>query len=345
MRPVIVASAIAAACLAAPASSAGRPLNVPADKGWQHAQTGLILTAELGEFKRTALEDSTDAELDVAATYDAPNRSARATIYIYRPGLFDLPIWFDRSHLAMAHNKNFTLGAQAGPVARFSTPGNATQNGLRVVHAMAGKPTGATGLAIAPVGDWLVAIRLTSDSKDGAGVDAALTDLIAKIRWPANLTTTVVPDPIQPCVSSPLKFKRAKVLKPDLGQSLLGAALVMAANGKEASKEMAGPAQTYCSEGRGSADYSVYRPVGTNNQYVIAFGDAGISASVYPQFSLDGRKGNYSVTLSDLDSSDSYPGFNALPEPAQVFAMVMKMSPVSSTAHGSKNITLSVPAK
>jgi hypothetical protein len=344
MRLIVIAVA-AFALAAGPAALAdGRPLDVPAGKGWQHAQSGLILTAQLGELQRTKLEDLSQSELDVAATFWAPDKSTYATIYIYRPGLSDPAVWFDRSQLAMAHNGNYSLGVPSGPVTRFATPGSAVQNGLRVTHAMAGKPTGATALAMAPIGEWLVAIRLTSDTRDGAGVDAVMTDVINKIRWPAKAGSAVVPNPVQPC-TTPIKFKKAKILKPDLGQSLLGATLSMMANDVAAKEEKEGPPPVFCLEGTGSADYSVYRPVGTNDRYVMALGDGGIAASVFPQLSLDGKKGNYSVTLTDLDSADSYAGFNALPEPAQVFQMLMKMSPVSSTGRGSKNISLSMPGK
>jgi len=329
---------------ASPALADPRPLNVPNDKGWQHAQTKLILMATLGDFRREKLVDLGQAELDVAATYRTPDQQNVASIYIYRPGIFDLPMWFDRSHLAMSYNRNVTLGAPTGPIARFALPGSPSLAGLRISYLRGGNQTGATGLAMAPIDDWLFAIRLTSETMNGATLDAALSDLIAKIRWPPGTRPPRVANPIQAC-AKPLKFKRARVVQPDLGQALLGAALNLAVN--EKAKEPVNPedAPTYCSIGQGTADYAVYRPSDHDSSYVLALGDGGIAASVFPEFSLTGGKGNFSVVLNDHDSFDNYPAFNALPEPRQVFDMIMKRSPVSSTTRGSKDITISPAAK
>ena len=327
-----------------PALAERRSLNVPKGKGWQHSQTNLILMAKLGDFERESLDDLGRGELDVAATYRTADQKSVASIYVYRPGLFDLPMWFDRSHVAMSYNKGYSLGAATGPIARFALPGSATLGGLRVSHVMAGRPVGATGLAMAPVGDWLVAIRLTSDMMDGAALDATLTDLIAQIRWPSPKQPPKLANPIQACAKL-LKLKRAKVVAPDLGQTLLGAALNLAVNDRKKEPTKPEDAPTYCSQGQGTADYSVYRPSDHDRSYVMALGDSGIAASVFPEFSLTGQKGNFSVVLSDHDSSDNYPAFNALPEPRQVFDMIMKRSPVSSTTRGSKNITIAPAAK
>ncbi|HET7708763.1 MAG TPA: hypothetical protein VFK50_04410 [Sphingomicrobium sp.] len=312
----LLALACPALMVAAPSLSAPRPLDVPPDKGWQHARTKLILMAKLGEFQREGLVDLGQGELDVAATYRTLDQKSIASIYLYRPGLFDLPMWFDRSLVAMSNNKNIALGAPTGLVARFALPGSTALGGMRISYLMAGKPIGATGLAMAPIGDWLVAIRLTSDTMDGAALDSTLTTLIAQIRWPTPKQPPRVASPIQAC-AKPLKFKRAKVVAPDLGQALLGAALNLAVNEKK--KEPANPqdAPTYCSQGQGTADYSVYRPSGQDSSYVVAIGDSGIAASVFPEFSLTGRKGNYSVVLNDHDSSTTTPPSTPFQSPAR----------------------------
>lgn len=337
MRSMSVLACYLLLLVGSPAFAEPRSLNVPQGKGWQHAQTNLILMAKLGEFGRERLVDLGQGELDIAATYRTLDQKSVATIYVYRPGLFDLPMWFDRSHIAMSYNEGYSLGAATGPIGRFALPGSTAPGGLRVSHVMAGKPVGATGLAMAPIGDWLVAIRLTSETMDGSTLDATLTSLVAAIRWPALKQPPRIANPIDAC-PKPLKFKRAKIVQPDLAQTLLGAALNLAVS--EQKEPSAAEPPTFCSQGQGTAEYSVYRPVNNDKTYVLALGDNGIAASVFPQFSLTGEKGNFSVVLSDHDSSDNYPAFNALPEPRQVFEMIMKRSPISSTSRGGKNITL-----
>ena len=52
-----------------PAASQWRSLDVPADKGWQHAQTGLVLWGKFGAFERVSLQDRGVSEHDISTTY------------------------------------------------------------------------------------------------------------------------------------------------------------------------------------------------------------------------------------------------------------------------------------
>lgn len=326
----------------APASAEWRPLDVPNDKGWQHARTGVILMAKIGDFQRTKLTDNSKSELDVAATYYTPDKSSTADIYIYRPGIVDLPMWFDRSQYVMTLNDRIPVGAPLGPITRFALPGSTVESGLRIVYSVKKYPNGATGLAMAPIGDWLVAIRLTSVVMDSAKLDATLAALIANIRWPANRPTPMIATPVAACTSA-IKYKHAKVIKPDLTQALLGAAL-SSTKGDLAKGEKPPKAPIYCRDSAPSPQYTTYRPDESRNAYVVAIGDAGVAAEVSPAISLTDDVA-FSVVLKTLSSSDSYPNFNALPEPKQVFAMLNSMSPMSSSSRGGKDITLAAPSK
>lgn len=75
----------------APAFGQWRELDVPGDKGWQHARTELILMPTLGRFQRTGIKDNGQSEFDISAAYDATDRKSTATVFIYRPGMGDLP--------------------------------------------------------------------------------------------------------------------------------------------------------------------------------------------------------------------------------------------------------------
>lgn len=75
MRWLIMGLALAVA-----SPLAARDLPVPADKGWQHAQTGLVLAAQIDGMRRTALTDATASEHDVMAQYQAADGSVSATI-------------------------------------------------------------------------------------------------------------------------------------------------------------------------------------------------------------------------------------------------------------------------
>ncbi len=345
MRAFTIFIAASMVALAAPASGQLRALDVPNDKGWQHAQTGLILMGRLGDYQRSDLKDNGQEELDVSATYRSLDGKSTATLYLYRPGVHNLPMWFDRSHTAMTLNREIKLGPSTSGVARFAPPGRSIQSALRIVYPFSGQSAGASGLAMIPFGEWLVAIRLTSHSMDAPALDASLSDLIAKIRWPTTIAEANVATPVQPC-SPPLKYKRAKLVQPDLGQALMSSVLSNAMRDVvKKDPARAAPSPDYCLDQSMGAPFSVYRASNNRTAYVMAIGDAGVAATVAPEFSLTGETSRYGVTLEDWDSSDSYPSFNAMPSPQQVMALLQGSRPVASAGRGNNTITVSPPAK
>lgn len=238
----------------------------------------------------------------------------------------------------MRMNQQLRLGSPMGPVMRFAPPGSRSESALRLVYALDGG-RGSTGLALAPLADWLVKVRLTSVALTPTELDSALTEILSGIRWPAQRSSSPVAVPVVAC-ATPLKYKRARVIKPDLTQALLGAVLNNVTLDESKPAKAVNQPTVYCSEGKASTSFGVYRRNNGTDGYVLAFSDAGIAASVHPAFTLDGRKGNFAVSLALHDSIDSYPSFNALPEPKQVFDLVMTTAPLSN-AKGGNQITLS----
>ncbi|HEV2044362.1 MAG TPA: hypothetical protein VGR05_06750 [Sphingomicrobium sp.] len=259
--------------LASPAASQMRSLGVPNDKGWQHARTGIILMSKLGEFQRNELRDNGTSELDVAATYYAGSDADTATIYLFRPGITSLPMWFDRSHYAMMVNPQIQVAAPLGPIARVALPGSSVGSGLRMTYALRGDK-GATGLAMVPYGDWLLAVRVTSRTKPAADVDSALLTLIAKIRWPEKRPVERVADPVAACLTS-IKTRKAKLIQPDLAQALIGATLSNLAeeHGKKEAQG-AGKPPVFCRDRDPSREFGMYRSDQSNDGYILAIGDS-----------------------------------------------------------------------
>ena len=65
-----------------------------------------------------------------------------------------------------------------------------------------------------PLGEWLVAIRISSTAENAAALDARLTRVVTALRWPANAATGPALSPIAAC-PAPLAFDRkAKPVKP-----------------------------------------------------------------------------------------------------------------------------------
>ncbi|MDO7844055.1 hypothetical protein [Sphingomonas immobilis] len=307
------------AIMIAPPASA-RDLGVPADKGWQHAATGLILMPVIDGLKRTALIDSGDAELDVAAQY-GPDEEV--TIYLFHPGLPDTALWFDRVETVIRERPVYggVSPLTPEPIA-FKRPGSAVMDSLKRAYAAQHGPLISTAAAMMPLGEWLVAIRVSSKTEDPATLSARLDRIIAGIRFPATAPANWPVAQMRDCATH-LTFARAKIVKPDGSQVLLGALAGMVAKdvAKDTQETPKAP-EPFCRDRPGSTSFGVYRHDNTTPEYWVALNDAGQAAFVSGGFSALLGKGGFQVTLLTFSGTDVYPNFNKLPEPEQVIAMV-----------------------
>lgn len=346
MRYVRVAIALA---LLMPQPAAARDLEVPPGKGWKHAETGVILMAQLADLPRTKLTDATQSEHDVVAQYEAPDDSVTATIYIYHPAIADVSLWFDRSRMAIETRRIFrdAAPASADPVS-FAVGGATAASSLRQTYANAGGPYRSTSLAVVPVGDWIVTVRLSAKTLTADQLDARLLQIMTTIRWPAPGSTLPTVVPIRACATT-TRFTKAKFAKAsgaDVLMTLLGATLGSGAKASTAAKVETKPEQRklWCRDGEPTLEYGVYRTNDDRAGYTLALYDAGRAITVYP--SIMGQADNsgaYAVTLTDVDGTVStYPNFTSMPAPKQAWDLIAK-GKSSGTAKGNA-ITLDAKA-
>lgn len=313
---------------------AARDLVVPADKGWMHAETGITLRSQLAGLARTALADATQSERDVTAQFEAPDKSVVATIYIFRPAIANVGLWFDRSRTALEDRSTFknAVPATADPVA-FAAGGSTAPSSLRQVYASPGGPFRSTALAVVPVGTWIVAIRMSAATLTARELDGRLLQAVGAIKWPTTSgSSSLIASPTKAC-TTPIAFKKAKQIQPngsDMLMSLLGGSVASKMQAEQ--KGSSTPVATWCRNGEGNTDYGVYRSDGSPAGYVLALYDAGRVVSVYP--SLTGqidKTGAYSVSVEDVDGTVStFPSFSALPDPKQVWDLIRKGRPSAS---------------
>ncbi len=325
--------------LACATSAVARDLPVPADKGWKHAPTGLILTQQLAGMPRTTLTDATETEHDVAAQFELPDKSVFATVYIFQSPVADASLWFDRSRTALEGRDIYRHAAPAtiDPIAFAAGAGAGTArptSALRQVYAVPDGPYRSTALAVVPVGGWIVAIRMSATTLRADQLDARLTDVVAAIRWPTTAgDPAAAVAPIKAC-PVPLTFSKARVAKAngaDMLMSLLGSSIA-------AKKEptLSTRPTTWCREGSARPEYGVYRADGDTSGYIMALSDAGRVVSVTPSLlgQVD-RTGTYAVSLQDVDGTTfAYPSFTALPRPEQVRDAVLGGRPSGSAKDG-----------
>jgi hypothetical protein len=298
----------------------------------------LVLRSRLGEYPRTSLVDNGSAELDVVASFAAPDQSTFVTVYIFRPALMSVPVWFDRSETQILLRDEYR-GAQPVAEARpFAPPSSAVASALRRSYLTGSESYKTTGLAVMPLGEWLVAIRISSRAADPAALETSLDVVIAALGWPAGVEDGEPAGVVAAC-AEPLDFaRRAKLQRPNLTDALMGAALagVVADRANDDEQDDAAPA-VFCRDTPGKPEYGVYRLASEQNRksYVMALGDAGRIISVAPSLgaALTGVKG-YAVSFGDLDRTLVYPNFDKLASPDRALEAVTGTSPVASTARG-----------
>lgn len=332
--------------MASAARAQMRVLDVPATAGWKHAATGLILMPKLGGQVRARLADLSASEIDMVASYGDEASGTYTTLYLFHPGLASVPVWFDRVRVAAASRKEKGVPDGTEKASPISIRPDGVVDGLRITYALKGGTDTSTAAAVAPIDDWLVVVRMSSERLDAAAIDARLTALLHDIRWPAAKRPAPVAVPVEACADS-LKLKKARLLKPDMMQALLGSTIAMAASkaGEKPDAEVAKPV-AYCRDSEDPAvRWGMYRANGAKDTYVLAIGDAGRAVMVGPSIAglvNGGGAKTYSLMLADLDRTLVFPDVDRLPPPQQALEIVTRTQPISSwskSASGS-NVTI-----
>lgn len=322
-------AAIAAGLMCGAASADLRRLEVPVTAGWQHDATGLVLTPQLAGLSRVKVEDFGTEEVDLAITYGNAEHTI-GSVYVFHPGLDNVPVWFDRSQTAILTRSDYgsTVG-NAEPRAFAVTPGTVNDS-LRITYALTGGQLTATALAMVPLGDWLVAVRLSSPTMSAEALDQTMSAILTGIDWPANRVSGPEARPVAAC-GAPLEFGKAKVLKTDLAQVMINSVL-SATVSKDPHDKKAPP--IFCREGTAREPaWNIYRPDAAKDRYIIALNDAGQAVGVQPS---PFRKGDpsYSIVMFDLTAARTFPNVSALPTPQFALEVVTKLAPLSSTSVG-----------
>ena len=175
-------SFVLAVALVVSSPAEARPLTVPAKASWQHADTNVIFGPELAGMGRTEITDSGEAELDIMVQYGS-NDDTWLTVYLFRPALSSLAVWFDRSQVKILERPEYRHPAATTEAWTFAPPGATSASGMRRMFVPPSGNIKATGLAIVPVGEWLVAFRISSVKLGAEELDRKLGAAIAQVRW------------------------------------------------------------------------------------------------------------------------------------------------------------------
>jgi hypothetical protein len=218
--------------------------------------------------------------------YAAPDLGEPYSVYIHRNVAGGVPIWFDRARSMI--EQRTTLGTPTlHSAAAFVPPGRANASGLLATYALAGKAYRSTGLAMVPVGEWLIKMRASSQTLPPSELEARMKSALAQIVWPTKMAAapTAAPTaaPVAACATGLAVSGDAKPAAKDEssgGEMLLGALIGQMAAMKEPPKRAEPPIATrWCRDPVQVPGGAVYRADGQVDGYLIALGDAGPAVS------------------------------------------------------------------
>ncbi|WP_165324729.1 hypothetical protein [Rhizorhabdus phycosphaerae] len=356
----LCATLIATAATAAPVVR--QEIRTKAGKPWVHKGSKFAFPAMIGPFSRRMVEDISDGkQIDLAGTYDEPGSQTLASVYIYRPAMPDPALWFDISSWYLQRSQLLGgVGKGAAPTA-FQMGSGSDTSALRQSYALASNNVGSTGLAIVPMGRWIVKLRMTSRTLSPAALDQAMRDFLYGLSWPSNVPRkdTV---PIGACLRS-LTNERAEELEQPSAVILVGAMLASMAEKPEADAPTEPPARLCRDDIRSNASRPLYQlddgatgylqPLGDNGTLLVvrndptsaalivelAGGDKSESRELSGQkdddkkaSAYDGRKGFFRITLMTPEQWAQYPAFDSLPSIEQTTDVVENRRPLSVTS-------------
>lgn len=319
---------------------------------WLHTGSGIAVPPQISGFTRGTIQQNGEQQLDVIVGYNAGDTGTTLTLYIFRAWQPKAPVWFNQIDVAM-HSQNTAqrLGGtlDAGPaITAFAPPGQKGATALRSAYAVTGNRTKSTGSAVIPAGDWLVTIRMSSNTLDKARLDAALAEAAATLSIPSPKREVEPAVTIAPCAAA-MPLKTAKRAKADMTDSLFGGIMAGLVNAEDAKAEDGKKAEetrpiVWCRDASSTSVFGVYRDTaGDEPGYFMAIGDAGLAADVSPSLAgLINKKKRIAVNLHLLDRDYSFAPFTDIPTPEQVFEVIQRDQPISSSDR-SGNINITAP--
>lgn len=310
------------------------PIKLSAKASFKHRHSKLQMPPVLVGLQRTRMVENEGDQLDVAAEYATADQGEVFTVYLYRQVAGDLAVWFDRAQWMIEHRDVYGKPTvRAGNLA-FAAPGQSNAGALAATYDLAQGPYRSTGIALVPLGEWLVKVRASSKTLTGAQLDARIKTALAELDWPKRMPPAPAAAAVLPC-ATPLSF--AGNARPATAEKSSGAALLMDAlmgsaimNGAAGKESASPPSARWCRDPAQVPMGAVYRDEQANG-YLIAVGDAGRAVRVGPSAGQQllaqtggdaAAKPVWTVALVLLPRTLTSSGFDRLPPPAQAMEVV-----------------------
>lgn len=329
---------LAAVLFANPA--AAQPTDLEADNGssFLHERTGAKLPPTIGALQRVQVADFGQQQFDIIARYQNEERNTEISIYIYRAGLPDVSLWFDRVVLTITRREGFEpTTPEDVVVTSFTPPGHSEATGLRMSYAPRPEEQFVgTAAALARYGEWLVKVRASSTYFDPDLMGRLVDIVFEEIELSDGIAAPGLAYLVEPCTTE-LPVAEARQLSLDTFEAL-PLSMLFGGVGQPvtADGETTGPGPVrYCRDALSTDNYGVYRANEATDGYIVALSDSGAAISVGSGNTLldllRDVDNSVAVTLQSSDGNLVYLPFDALPVPTVAVAVIDSQSPIAAS--------------
>lgn len=335
---------LALAIAGTPAAAQPERIDLPLGKSWTHPHSGIELPFKIGGVGRDGGYAYRDDFLDVGVIYDTPDGKQAITVYIFRNTNGSVPIWFAQAQGSLEARDKFEGFALVSPPAAFVPPGHDETSGLKAIYAAPkGEAPVSTGIAMFAVRGWYLKVRVTSRTRSAQEMAAWMDGILQDVSIPAHDQLSGAVAPVADC-DVPLVFTGDAVDATNTMDSAMTRAVMASArfaetkDGESADNPEKFPdaRTTWCREEQLNAAIAVYRPVGTQDRYLLAVGDNGRAVSVGPTMALPGIPGMDGKIFEIDDIHADYVGVfaaqTALPTYERTIEVINEGKPVAKAA-------------
>lgn len=283
---------------------AGLLAAAPAHAVQQQGQTyrdssGLVAPSEVAGLVRYQ-EQSRGG--DLVLSYRELETGTVMTVYFTSSAVPNASLWFDQARHAIQHNPAFRIDTAAGTEQSFAA-GGGHANGRAVSYRASGGGMRATAMAMVSTGGRILKLRISSARLDHAELLRRVVTAAQSLQWPTSSAARTV-DTLEGCsgATAPSTGSARRVPRsPELVRETAAFLLRSLAEVRAA---------TLCRGARAGL-IGVYGGAGTG--YVVALGDAGLTARVRPL----GRDNLHVVEFFTFDSAHVAGLFEGMPSPEQ----------------------------
>jgi hypothetical protein len=307
-----------------------RPIELSATDAFTHEHSKIRLPPVLTGLTRTEASENEPGQLHVSLQYASRDRGKQYIAIIYRDVGGGLPVWFDRAR------KRVELGqigtAALHRAAEFVPPGRTNASGLLATYTLAGGPYRSSGVALVPVGEWLITLWAASRTGSAAELDARIPAALAEIVWP-KMDPAPAALPVTACTSSLPLSGDAKPVPKDkdsFAQSFMGA--VLDAKLMEPMRRAADPPR-WCRDSIELDNAGVYRADEQKDGYFLAINDSGrgvrvrrnaVTTSAQKAGKSKAHSERYEVQVTQMSTISTSGLLDRLPPPGQALAIAME---------------------